>query len=201
MPTGQGVRQKDRKPVVRIRPRSELIEQQIQLKLRNSERRGEDLKPHNTLMERPRQFEPQAAFVAFAPQFGSNAPGDLKEVRTCTAARIENDNIRIGETARTAKLGFQEVVNALDLVADDFRRCIPDSQILAQLRVEGFEKRLIEIRDGGDCRLTVELWEGHARPEKRPVYTIEGLDSACQMGIKPEMLHPRGMPDIMEQRI
>ena len=144
-------------PVRCIRPRSKLIKQQIELKLRDGEWRGEDFKAHDPLMEGAGQFKPEAAFIAFAFQFRCDAPGDLKEVRAGAAAGIKNDDIGIGEAARPAEFGFEKVVNTLDLVADDFRRRVPDAQIFPQLRVEGFEERLVEIRDGGDCRLAVDL--------------------------------------------
>ncbi len=40
------------------------------------------------------------------------------------------------------------MVDALDHVLDDFTRGVPDAELLAQLRVEGFEEGLVEVGDG-----------------------------------------------------
>jgi len=40
------------------------------------------------------------------------------------------------------------VVHALNHVADDFAWCVPDAEFLAELRVEGFEERLVKVVDG-----------------------------------------------------
>lgn len=36
----------------------------------------------------------------------------------------------------------------LDHVLDDFTRGVPDAEFLAQLRIKGLEKRLVEVGDG-----------------------------------------------------
>ncbi len=46
------------------------------------------------------------------------------------------------------ELGAEKMVDALDHVADDFARGVPDAELLAELRVEGFEEGLVEVIDG-----------------------------------------------------
>jgi hypothetical protein len=40
------------------------------------------------------------------------------------------------------------MVDALDHVADDFFRGIPDAEVLAEFGVEGFEEGLVKVGDG-----------------------------------------------------
>lgn len=149
----------------RIRPRPKLIKQKIELKLRYGERRGENFKSHDPLMEGAGEFKPDAAFITFVLQLRGDASGNLKEVRPGATAGIKNHNIGIGEAAWPVEFGLEKVVNTLDLVTDDLRRRVPYAQIFPQLRVEGFEKWFVEIRDGSNCRLAVNCREGHTRSE------------------------------------
>jgi hypothetical protein len=56
------------------------LKQEIKLKLRYGERRGEDFKAHDSLMKGAGQFKPEAAFIAFAFQLRRDAPSDLKKI-------------------------------------------------------------------------------------------------------------------------
>ena len=98
------------------------------------------------------------AAPAGAAGFYSVAPD--RDIRQCVqaigeradysgAARVEHDDIRIGKAARPVEIGFQDVVDAADLIAHDFRRRVPYAQLFAKLRIEGFKERLIEIGNGG----------------------------------------------------
>ncbi len=113
-----------------VRSRSKFIKQQVELKLRDRERCREDLKAHHPLVEGASQFQPKSVFIPFALQLGRDTSGDLQEVSARATAGIENDNLGIGQPARASKLCLQQVVNALDLIADDFGRRVPDTQIV-----------------------------------------------------------------------
>ncbi len=47
-----------------------------------------------------------------------------------------------------SKLLAQHPIDARDHVAHDLARRVPDAKLLAEIRVEGFEERFVEILDG-----------------------------------------------------
>ena len=53
-----------------------------------------------------------------------------------------------GEAEGFIEFGAQEMVDALDHVADDFAGGVPDAEFLAKFGVEGFKERLVEVADG-----------------------------------------------------
>ena len=60
---------------------------------------------------------------------------------------------------------FERLVDPGDHVADDFRRRVPDAELLAQRQIEGFQERLVEI---GHRLAFVEAGE-----KGRPVHPVE----------------------------
>ena len=46
---------------------------------------------------------------------------------------------------------------------------------------EGLEEGFVEIRDRGDCCLSIDCRESHARSKERPIDSIECLDCSRQM--------------------
>jgi hypothetical protein len=69
------------------------------------------------------------------------------------------------------ELGAKQVINALDHIADDFSRGIPNAELLAQLGIEGFEEGLIEVLDG------IFLTE---RCEEVSLDTVEGVSGVVK---------------------
>jgi hypothetical protein len=63
------------------------------------------------------------------------------------------------------------VVDALDHVADDFAGSVPDAKLLAELGVEGFEERLVEVVDG------IFLVEGS---EEARLHAVEGVGGVVE---------------------
>jgi hypothetical protein len=55
-----------------------------------------------------------------------HVPERLKEIRTCTASRIENDDLFISESTVASKFLSQEPIDLADLVADDGGWRIPN---------------------------------------------------------------------------
>jgi hypothetical protein len=97
--------------------------------LRYGEGSREDFEAHYALVESAGQLETEAVFVAFALQFSGNAPRNLEKIGSGAAAGVENDDIGIGEAARPTKLRSQQVIYPLDLIADNFRRRVPDTEV------------------------------------------------------------------------
>ncbi len=69
------------------------------------------------------------------------------------------------------EFGAEKMVDALDHVADDFPRGVPDAEFLAQLGIEGFEEGLIKVLDG------VFLTEGCEEVRLNPV---EGVGAVIE---------------------
>jgi hypothetical protein len=64
-----------------------------------------------------------------------------------SAAGIEDIDARVSKTVSDAEFLAQRRIDAVDHVANDFGRRIPNAEILPQRRVEGCQERLIEILD------------------------------------------------------
>jgi Barrel-sandwich domain of CusB or HlyD membrane-fusion len=88
VPAGESVRQEDGNAMRLIRCRSKLIEQQVKLKLRYRERRSQDFKAHDALVEGAGQFKSEGTFVTGALELCRNASGDFQKVCASAAARI-----------------------------------------------------------------------------------------------------------------
>ena len=56
-------------------------------------------------------------------------------------------------------------MNVPDLVADDLVRGVPDAEVFLELGVEGFQKRLVEVRDGGSFLKTLQKGFGVHAPQ------------------------------------
>ena len=95
-------------------------------------------------------------------------------------------------SVRDAKIVLQCPVHAGDHVVHHLRRRVPDAQLLAQVGIEGFEERLIEVRH---CFALVELGEegGAVHPVERGGRPVQHLDEA-------ERLQPSGVGKLLEQR-
>src|SRR5450631_2667448 len=85
-----------------------------------------------------------------------DAMQDGGEIGSRAATGIENADGGTGEAEGLIEFGAEKMIDALDHVADDFFRRVPDAEILAQFWVESFEKRLVKI---GDCFLFTEGFE------------------------------------------
>ena len=53
----------------------------------------------------------------------------------------------IGQPVGQVQFLAQDPIHAGDLILDDFRRGVPHAQRLAQLRVVGFQERLVKVLD------------------------------------------------------
>src|SRR5437660_10199364 len=69
----------------------------------------------------------------------------LDEIRAGATRGIKHVNTRVGETIGNLQFFAQHRVYARDHVFDDFSRRVPDSQLLAQLGIEGLQEWFVEI--------------------------------------------------------
>jgi len=72
----------------------------------------------------------------------------FNQVRTGAAAGIEHDHVGIGEAIGQIQFGAKDMVDAGNLVLDDFRRGVPDAELFAETGIVGFEEWFVEILDG-----------------------------------------------------
>ena len=66
--------------------------------------------------------------------------------RTRPPHSIANDDVLRRQPFRDAEIVLERLVHAGHNVADHLRRGVPDAQLLAERRVEGFEEGLVEVR-------------------------------------------------------
>ena len=67
------------------------------------------------------------------------------QVSPGAAARVEHIHVRVRQAVRDVQFLAQHAIHPLDHVLHDLRRRVPDAKLLAKLRVERFQERLVEI--------------------------------------------------------
>jgi len=86
-------------------------------------------------------------------QCAVDAVEDGGEIGSGAAAGIEDADGGASETEGLVEVGAQKLVNALDHVFDDLPGGVPDTEVFAELGIECFEKRLVEV---GNCFVFAE---------------------------------------------
>ena len=158
----------------------------------DDEGRGHDLEAEHALRRRLANPRPRERPEAAPAEVGGDAAQHLSQIGPGAAARVEHVDILRRESVRDVEVVLQRPVHAGDHVADHFRRRVPDPELLAQFRVEGFEEGFVEVRhrltfvEAGEERLAVHPVERRRRP-------VQHLDQA-------ERLEPTGVGELLEQR-
>ena len=131
-----------------------------------------------------RLFHPRAGERAQAPAFqiGGDAAQHFGEIGPGAAAGVEHIDVFRRQPLGDIQVVLQRPVDPRDHVADHFRRRVPDPELLAQLGIEGFEERLVEI---GHRLAFVE-----AREERFPVNPAERGGGPVQHLDESERLEP-----------
>ena len=83
---------------------------------------------------------------ALAFKAGGDAAQHFGQIGAGAATRVEHIDVWRGETLPHAEVVLQRLVDPCNHVADNFGGRVPDAELLAQLGIEGFEERLVEIR-------------------------------------------------------
>ena len=171
--------------------RAEVLQGQADLQMGNDEGRRHDLEAEHPL--RRRLFHPRAGEGTEALSFevGGDAAQHFRQIRAGAAARIEHVDVLRGETVRDAKIVLQRLVHAGDHVADHFRRRVPDTELLAQVGVEGFEEGFVEV---GHRLAFLETGE-----EGGPVHPVERRRGPVQHFDEAERLQAAGIGKLLEQ--
>ena len=113
--------------------------------MRDDEGRGHDLEAEHAT--HGRLLHPRAGERTEAParEVGGDPAQDFRQIGPGAAARIEHIDVLRREAIGNTEVVSHRLVHAGDHVADHLRRRVPDPQLLTQIGVEGFQKRLIEV--------------------------------------------------------
>ena len=80
-------------------------------------------------------------------QVGRDAAQHFGQIGPGAAAGIEDIDVLRCQPLGDVEIVPKRLVHAGDHVADNFRRRVPDTELLAQFGIKGFQERLVEIRD------------------------------------------------------
>src|SRR5262249_11268626 len=133
VPPCECIGQEDRRAITISRCSSNARQDEVQLQLSDDERRGEDLETNDPVakdIEKPRTKE---SLFTFAPKLIGDAAHHLDKVGACATTRVEDDYVVVCEPPMAAKLIPQQTIDLANLVLHDLRRCVPNSEFLAQL--------------------------------------------------------------------
>ncbi len=192
-PAGEGVGEKNL-GALRGRERSAgVFEKLCDLQVRNDERRGHDLEAEDTGGGGAAEVcaDERVVVPGLLAKSALNAVKYFDEIGSGAAARVEHLHVGAGEPERLVKLGAQEMIDALNHVADDFARGVPDPEFLAQLWIEGFKEGLVEVLDG------VFLTEGC---EEVALDAVEGVGGVVEDLGDLDGVQRSGLGDGVEER-
>ena len=159
--------------------------------MRDDEGRGHDLEAEHAAHGRLLHPRTGERAEASAREVSSDTAQDFREIGPGAAARIEHIDVLCCESIGDTEVVPHRPVHASDHVADHLRRRVPDAQLLTQLGVEGFQKRLIEVGHG--------LAFGEAGEKHGPVNPIEGGGRPVQHFDQPQRLQATRIGELLEQ--
>ena len=131
-PSSQGVGEKDLGTLRGGEGCAGVFEKLSNLEVRNDEGRRHDLEAEDARGSGAAEVgtDESVVFSSLLAQSTFDAVEDFDEVRSGAAAWVEYLHVGTGQTERFVEFSAQEVVHALDHVADDFARGIPDAEFL-----------------------------------------------------------------------
>lgn len=149
VPAGQGVRQEDGGSVLGVGCGAGLGQQVEELELGDHEWSGQNLEADNAAADGFQELGAQYVFVAAGSNVGGDATDDFQKIGGGSAAGVQDYDPRIGEAPCTAQLFPEKAIHLVDLIADDLRRRVPDTQLFSEIGVERLEEGFIEVGEGG----------------------------------------------------
>jgi len=148
-PAGKSIGEEDADPFVAPfgQRGAEILEEQAKLKMGDDEGSGENFEAEDAIL--CSLFEvasEEGVFTSLLESFVDFFE-DFDEVGAGAATGVEDVDVFIGQAVRKIQFFAEDGVNAGDHVLDNFRRSVPDAEILAEFRVEGLEERLVKVLD------------------------------------------------------
>ncbi len=174
-PAGQGVGQVNAGPLGRSQRCAQRLQQQPQLQVGDDKGRGHDFKTKDPLLGSFFNGVAAEGVSALGLPGGGDAPQHFHQVRTGAAAGIQHVDPLVGQAVGQAQFLAQYGVDAGDHVLHNLWWGVPDAQLLAQLRREGLQKRLVKILDGLPSLKTAKKF-GSIHPIEGIAGPVEHLD-------------------------
>ena len=125
-------------------------------------------------------------------EFGlGDAAQGLDQEGAGTAAGVEHVDALVGESFGDVEAVAEGLVDAGDHVADDFAWGVPDAELFAEVRVEGFEEGFVEVLDG--------FAFAEAFEELIAVDAVEGGFGPVEDVGEVEAFEPAGVGEVVEE--
>ena len=105
-------------------------------------------KPTHPLHRRPLHVRTDERSQTATGEIARDVPQHLGQIGPSATARVEHVDVLVRQPVGYAEIVPERPVHMRHHVAHDFRRCVPDAELLPQFRIEGFEERLVEVRHG-----------------------------------------------------
>ena len=194
LPAGERVGEEDAGAlgaIVRQR-RIEALQREPHLQVGDDERRRHDLKAEHALEGRLLHPRARQGAQAGALQVGGDAAQHFGQIRAGAAARVQHVNVVRRQPGGNAQVLLQRQIDPRHHVAHHLGRRVPHPQLLAQVRVEGFQEGFVEVGHrlafvkAGEEGVAVHPFKGRRRP-------IQHLHQA-------QRLQPPGIRELLEQR-
>ncbi len=128
--------------------RAQVVEHEAELQVRDDERGGQDFKAEDALRGGLLHVRRDQGVAAFGLERLGDALQHFQQIRARAAARVQDDDVGVGEAVVEPQFLSQDRIDAGHLVLDDLRRGVPDAEFLPQVGVEGLQERLVEVLDG-----------------------------------------------------
>ena len=149
-------------------------------------------KPKTRLVAASFTRAPDECAEALFLEIARNAAQHLGEIRPGPAAGVQHINVLRCQPVRDPEVVLQRPVHPRDHVADDLVRGVPDPELLAEVRIEGSEERLVEVRNRLPFPETGE--------ERRPVHTVERGGSPIEHFDETEGFQTPGIGELLKER-
>ena len=172
--------------------RVEALQREAHLQVRDDERRRHDLKAEHALEGRLLHPCTSQGAQAGALQVGGDAAQHFGQIRAGAAARVQHVNVVRRQPGRDAQVLLQRQIDPRHHVAHHLGRRVPHAQLLAQIRVEGFQEGFVEV---GHRLAFVKAGE-----EGAAVHPLKGRRRPIQHLHQAQRLQPPGIRELLEQR-
>ena len=158
----------------------------------DDERRRNDFKSEQTAYSGLLDSFSRDGTLRLPGQICFDATQDLGQECPGAAARIQHIHVVRRQSQRDFQIVFQRIVDARHHVLHYLFRCVPNPHLLAQLGIEGFQKRLVKVRY---CIAFLEF-----REEQRFFNPVKCGCGPVQHFDKTEILQAIRIRDLTEQR-
>ena len=130
-PAGQGVGQVDTHALAFVQGRTELLEQQPDLEVRDHEGRGQQLEAEDAGQRRPFHILTEQGVCTVRLERGRNLAQDFGHIRAGAGTRVKHIDTRVSQTIGHAQFRAKGCIHTRHHITHHLGRRIPDPQFLA----------------------------------------------------------------------